>query len=63
MLILGYRKGADTITAIRAIHKHTDLGLYASKRIIEYVIKGYPQTVPDDFVLREDLISCNFIVK
>jgi hypothetical protein len=63
MLILGWHTGANTIEAIRAIHKHTDLGLYTSKRIIEDVVEGNPQTVPDDFVLREELVRCNFIVK
>ena len=63
MLIIGYRKGADTLAAIKAIHKHTGFGLYASKRIIEDVVEGHPQAVPNDFVLREELIKHNFIVK
>lgn len=63
MLIIGYRKGANTFSAISAIHKHTDIGLYASKRIVEDVVDGNPRAIPNNFVLREELIRHNFIVK
>ena len=62
MTIVGWKKGANTIDAIRAVKKHTGKSLLESKRLIEDVLDGKPVVLPDDFVLREDLEDCNFFI-
>lgn len=63
MYIIGWRAGAKTIDAINAVRKHTGLSLVESKHLIEDVLAGNSRKLPDDFVLREDLEDCRFIVQ
>lgn len=63
MIITGWKKGAKTIDAIKAVQKHTGMSLLESKRLIEDAVEGKIVTLPDDFVLREDLEDANFIVQ
>jgi ribosomal protein L7/L12 len=63
MYVIGWRAGAKTIQAITAVQKHTGLSLVESKRLIEDVLAGNSRKLPNDFVLREDLEDCNFIVQ
>lgn len=63
MTIIGYRKGANTIDAIRSVKKHTGRSLLESKRLIEQVLEGKAVVLDEDFVLREELTDYNFIVK
>jgi hypothetical protein len=63
MLITGYRRGANSLYAIKAVHKHTNLDLITSKRLIEDVLEGRPRELPNDFVLREELEALNFILE
>jgi len=63
MLITGYRRGANSLYAIQAVKKHTNLDLKTSKRLIEDVLEGRPIELPNDFVLREELEALNFILE
>lgn len=61
--IIGWRTGAKTIDAINAIRKHTGISLTESKQLIEDVLAGNSRKLPNDFVLREDLEACKFIIQ
>lgn len=63
MTIIGYRKGANSLNAIQSVKKHTGRSLLESKQLIESVLKGQAVQLDEDFVLREELTDCNFIVK
>lgn len=63
MTIIGYRKGANSITAIQSVKKHTGRSLLDSKLLIERVLAGETVQLDEDFVLREELTDCKFIVK
>ena len=63
MYITGWRNGANTIDAIQAVRKHTNMSLIDSKRLIEDAIEGKTVKLPDDFVLREDLEDLGFKVR
>ena len=62
MIIVGWRSGANTINAIQAVRNHTGMSLKESKQLIESALEGNSVKLPDDFVLREDLEECNFII-
>jgi ribosomal protein L7/L12 len=62
MTIIGWRHGANSIAAINAIKKHTGKSLIESKRLIDAALEGKAVTLPDDFVLREDLEEYKFIL-
>jgi len=62
MIIVGWRSGANTIDAIQAVRNHTGMSLKESKQLIESALEGNSVKLPDDFVLREDLEECNFII-
>lgn len=62
MIIVGWKKGANTVDAIRAVKNHTGMSLKESKQLIESALEGKSVKLPDDFVLREDLEECNFII-
>ena len=62
MIIVGWRSGANTIDAIQAVRNHTGMSLKESKQLIESALEGNSAKLPDDFVLREDLEECNFII-
>ena len=63
MYIIGWRKGAKTISAIDAVRKHTGKSLSEAKRLIDDALEGKPVQLPDDFVLREDLEDFGFKLK
>lgn len=63
MIVSGWRCGADKIAAISAVRKHTGMSLQDSMRLIDDIIDGKPRRLPDDFVLREELETLNFIVE
>ncbi len=63
MTIVGFRKGADSYSAILSVRKHTGRSLHDSKRLIEQVLYGNPVILEDDFVLREELTEQKFIVE
>lgn len=63
MIVDGYRHGANSIEAVRAIHKHTEKPLLECKRLVESVLDGNIITLPDDFALREDLEYYKFTVR
>lgn len=63
MKIIGYRRGANSINAIQSVRKHTGRSLVESKRLIEQVLEGQIVQLDEDFVLREELTDCMFIVK
>lgn len=62
MTIIGWRQGANSVNAIRAVAKHTGKPLLESKQLIESALEGNAVVLPDDFILREDLEECNFIL-
>jgi hypothetical protein len=62
MIILGYKANANFDEAGRAIVKHTSMDKQRVKKVIADIRDGKGVTLPDDFVLREDLIDLNFIV-
>lgn len=62
MTIIGWRKGVNEAAAIAALRKHTGKSLSESKKIIDSAIQGQSIVLPNDFVLREDLEDCNFII-
>jgi hypothetical protein len=63
MTIIGYRRGANSVDAIRSVKKHTGRSLLDSKRLIERVLAGETVQLDEDFVLREELTDYMFIVK
>jgi ribosomal protein L7/L12 len=63
MTIIGFKKGANSISAIVSVRNHTGMSLAESKRLIERVLAGNPVTLDDDFVLREELTEQKFIVQ
>jgi ribosomal protein L7/L12 len=62
MTIIGWRRGVDAGAATAAIRKHTGMSLVESKKLVDSAIAGTAVKLPDDFVLREDLEDCNFII-
>jgi hypothetical protein len=63
MNITGYRHGADLLEAAKAIHKHTEVNLQKAKTMINDVTDGKIVSLPNDFVLREDLEDAGFTVE
>lgn len=63
MYIIGWRSGANTIHAVQAVKRHTNLSLVEAKRLIEDAVEGKSVTLPDDFVLREDLEDLGFKIR
>lgn len=63
MLVIGWKSGVNVNGAVRAIHKHVGLSLDESKKIVDGVIDGKTHKLPDDFILREDLEDCKFIIQ
>ena len=61
--IIGWKAGAKAADAVNAVRKHTGLSLAESKQLIDDVLSGNSRKLPDDFVLREDLEDCRFIVQ
>ena len=63
MLVLGYKAGANFINAPKVIQKHTGKSLAEATKLCNNLKSGNMFTLPDDFVLREDLEDLKFIVK
>lgn len=63
MRIVGYSKGALTISAIKAVRIHTKMSLLESKRLIEKVLAGEDVFIADDVKLKEELIGFGFAIK
>lgn len=63
MYIIGYRAGVNSVEATLAVKKHTGKSLSESKKLIDEAIKGTPISLPDDFVLREDLEEFGFKIQ
>lgn len=62
MIVLGYRAGANFNKATSAIAKHTNISLAEAKKLTQKIENGEGVTLPDDFVLREDLEELNFLL-
>ena len=62
MIISGWKSGAKSIDAIRAVKTHTGMSLAESKKLIETALEGKVVNLPDDFVLKEDLEDFGFKV-
>lgn len=62
MKIIGYKKGARSIDAIKSVRTHTGMSLAESKKLIENVLEGKTVTLDEDLVLREELTDQLFIV-
>jgi len=62
MKIIGFKKGANSINAIKSVRNHTGMSLAESKRLIESVLEGKMVTLDEDIVLREELTDQLFIV-
>lgn len=63
MILSGWRPGAKTIDAVQSVRRHTGMSLKESKHLVDEVLEGKPRKLPDDFVLREELESMNFILE
>jgi hypothetical protein len=63
MLVEGWRGTPSSVEAVRAIHKHTGFSIEKSRKLVDRIIAGEPVSLPDDFVLREDLQDSGFIIR
>jgi hypothetical protein len=63
MIVIGCRYNSNDEQAALAIRKHTGKSLADSNKLIQEIKNGNTVSLPDDFVLREDLEDCNFIVR
>jgi hypothetical protein len=63
MIIEGYRYGANFDKASRVIVKHTNISMNDAVKLCNQLKNGVVITLPDDFVLREDLEDLKFIIK
>jgi len=62
MIVLGYKSNARFDEAALALVKHTRMDKQAVKKVIADIKEGKGVTLPDDFVLREDLTDLNFLL-
>lgn len=62
MLVVGYKTGANFNEAARVIKKHTNMDAQSVNRVISQIKEGQGVTLPNDFVLREDLEDLNFLI-
>ena len=62
MLVVGYKTGANFNEAVRVIRKHTNMDAQSANRVISQIKQGQGVTLPNDFVLREDLEDLNFLI-
>ena len=63
MIIYGYTENPNQHAAESALSRLGDSTLVIARRVIQNVMYGIPQTIPDDKLLREELSECNFIIK
>ena len=62
MIVLGYKAGANFIEVASALRKHTNMDAQTVKKTVDDIKEGKGVTLPDDFVLREDLEDLNLLV-
>lgn len=62
MIVLGYKAGANFVEVGRVIKKHTNMDAATLKKVVADIQEGKGVTLPDDFVLREDLEDLNLLV-
>lgn len=62
MIVLGYKAGVNFTEAARVLKKHTNMDANSVKKTIDSIKNGQGVTLPDDFVLREDLEDLNFLI-
>lgn len=62
MLVVGYKTSADFTEAARVIKKHTALDNQSVNKVISQIREGHGVKLPDDFVLREDLVDLKFLI-
>jgi len=62
MVVLGYRSGANFAKAPAVIVKHTSMNITEARKICKKIEDGEGVTLPDDFVLREDLEDLDFLI-
>lgn len=63
MLVIGYKAGANLLDAPRVIQKHTKMSLSDATKLCKDLQNGKVITLPDDFVLREDLEDMKFLIQ
>ena len=63
MIVLGYKAGANFTEVGRVIKKHTNMDAATLKKVVADIQEGKGVTLPDDFVLREDLEDLKLLVK
>lgn len=63
MVVQGFRYKPDFDFAIRSVTKNTKLTAHDATSLFDKLrLHGTVFSLPDDFVLREDLERCNFII-
>jgi hypothetical protein len=62
MLVVGYKTGANFTEAARVIKKHTTFDNQTVNSAVSQIRDGHGVTLPDDFVLREDLVELKFLI-
>lgn len=62
MLIVGYKNGVNFIEVASVIKKHTNMQSQTINSIIKEIRDGKAVSLPDDFVLKEDLIDLKILV-
>lgn len=62
MIVLGYKAGTNFTDVAGALKKHTNMDAKTVKKVVLDIQEGKGVTLPDDFVLREDLVDLKLIV-
>lgn len=62
MIVVGYKADANFIEAARVIKKHINIDSQSANKIISDIRDGKGVTLPNDFVLREDLEDLKFLI-
>ena len=62
MLVIGYKTGADFNSAAKVIIKHMSHSLQEASKLCDRIKKGEAVSLPNDFVLRDDLKELQFLI-
>ena len=62
MLVIGYKTGADFNSAAKVIIKHMSISLQEASKLCDRIKKGESVSLPNDFVLRDDLKELQFLI-
>ena len=62
MIVHGYKSNANFLGVKNAIRKHTNYDAKTVSSIVSQIQQGKSVTLPDDFVLREDLEDANLLI-